>query len=105
MRRGEIWWARLRVPQGSRPVLLLSRDGAYGRRTHLTVAPLTRTARSIQTEVVLSAADDGVPTDSVVNLDDIQTIPARWLDRHVTTLSPQKIEDVNQAIRFALALG
>jgi mRNA interferase MazF len=104
VRRGEIWWARLRAPKASRPVLLLSRNSAYGRRTHVTVAPLTRTARSIRTEVALSNAD-GVPTDSVVNLDDIQTIPARWLDRQVATLSPQKMDDVDRAVRFALDLG
>jgi mRNA interferase MazF len=105
VRRGEVWWARLRAPKGSRPVLLLSRDSAYGRRTHITVAPLTRAARSIQTEVALSTANDGVPTDSVVNLDDIETIPARWLDRRIATLSAQKMDDVNRAIRFALDLG
>ena len=70
----------------------------------MTVAPLTRTARAIQAEVRLNPIEDGVATESVVNLDDIQTIPVRWLDRHVTTLSSQKMDDVNRAIRFSLSL-
>lgn len=84
---------------------MLSRNSAYGKRTHVTVAPLTRTARTIQVEVRLNPTDDGVATESVVNLDDIQTIPIRWLDRHVTTLSRERMGDVNRAIRFALDLA
>ena len=103
MRRGEIWWARLRPPSGSRPVLLLSRNSAYRRRSHVTVAPLARTMRGIQAEVALGPPD-GVAADCVVNLDDIQTVPVRWLDRHVSTLSQNKMDAVNRAIRFALDL-
>jgi hypothetical protein len=30
MRQYEVWWASLPQPAGRRPVLLLSRNGAYG---------------------------------------------------------------------------
>jgi mRNA-degrading endonuclease toxin of MazEF toxin-antitoxin module len=39
-----------------------------------------------------------------VNLDDIQTMPMAWLDRRITTLSPEKMAEVAGAIRFALDL-
>ncbi len=74
MRRGEVWWAELPQPIGRRPVLLLSRDVAYSVRTSVTVAVITRTIRNIPVEVLL-AQEDGMPTDCVVNLDNILTVP------------------------------
>ena len=104
MRRGEVWWAKLPPPAGQRPVVLLSRDAAYRVRTAATVAPITRTIRSIPTEVLLDR-DDGVPARSVINLDDIATIPLAMLDRRITTLSRERLDQVADAIRFALGLS
>ena len=74
MRGGEVWWADLPPPAGRRPVLLLSRDAAYRVRSSVTVAPITRTVRSIPVEVPLDRSD-GMPVACAVNLDDILTIP------------------------------
>lgn len=103
MQRGEIWWARLPTPAGSRPVLLLTRNSAYGNRSHTTVAPLTRSGRPIGSHVPVGP-DDGVPKASVVNLDDLQTLPVAWLDRRISALSPEKMAEVARAIKFALDL-
>lgn len=103
MKRGEIWWADLPDPVGRRPVLLLSRDRAYAVRNAVTVAFLTGTVRNIPVEVKLSPAD-GVPKDCVVNLDLINTVPKAALADHLCTLSPAKIAEVDNAIRFALDL-
>jgi len=84
-------------------VLLLSRDSAYRVRAAVTVAPLTRTARSIPVEVRLGL-QDGVPEECVVNLDDILAIPKALLDGRITRLSKPKMSDVARAIKFALAL-
>lgn len=48
--------------------------------------------------------EEGLPRPSVVNLDDITTIYISLLDRHVTSLSPERMADVNRAVRFALDL-
>ena len=104
MRRGEVWWAQLPRPVGRRPVLLLSRDAAYRVRTAVTVAPITRTIRSIPTEVRLNRGD-GVPTRSVVNLDDIVTIPKVLLKERLTELGQDQMRAVDTAIRFALDLS
>ncbi len=104
MRRGEVWWANLPDPIGRRPVVLLSRDSAYAVRASITVAPVTRTIHGIPVEVRLGPAD-GLPANSVVNLDGIITIPMKRLDRSLTVLSPGKMAEVNQAIKFALDLG
>ncbi len=103
MRRGEVWWTQLPRPTGRRPVLLLSRNSAYRVRTAVTVAPVTRTVRSIPTEVLVGRAD-GLPARSVINLDDIATIPKTLLKERLTSLSPSRMQDVDAAIRFALDL-
>ncbi len=103
MRRGEVWWATLPAPIGRRPVLLLSRNAAYVVRTSVTVAPLTRTIHEIPVEVPLGL-QDGLPQDCVINLDGILTIPKRTLDRKLATLSSEKMQLVEKAIQFALAL-
>jgi mRNA-degrading endonuclease toxin of MazEF toxin-antitoxin module len=45
-----------------------------------------------------------MPRRCVANLDSITTIPQRTLDRLVTSLSPQKLEQVEDAVHFALSL-
>jgi mRNA interferase MazF len=103
MHRGEVWWTELPQPIGKRPVLLLSRDAAYSVRTSVTVAVITRTIRNIPVEVLLGQ-EDGMPTECVVNLDNILTIPKSRLTERVTTLSAEKMTAVAKAIVFALDL-
>ena len=103
MRRGEVWWARLRPPAGKRPVVLLSRNEAYAIRAAVTVAPLTTTVRGIPVEVPLGKKE-GLPRDCVVNLDSIITIPKAFLKMKISDLSPEKLADIRRAIRFALDL-
>lgn len=103
MRRGEVWWAHLPKPVGRRPVLLLSRNAAYSVRSSVAVAPISGTVYGIPVEVRLGA-EDGMPTDCVVNLDNILTIPKQRLDRTLTTLSPERLRSVEAAIKFALDL-
>lgn len=91
-------------PAGRRPAVLLSRDAAYRVRAAVTVAPITRTIRNIPVEVLLDQSD-GMPTRCVVNLDDITTVPKSLIKQRVTTLSPEKIQKIDEAIRFALDLN
>lgn len=103
MRRGEVWWVNFPPPTGRRPAVLVSRDQAYGVRSSITVIPLTRTIREIPVEVPLDRAD-GIPRKSVANADDIATVPKTRLLNYVTTLSPEKLQALNVAIKFALDL-
>ena len=103
MRRGEIWWAELPPPVGTRPVLLLSRDEAYSIRQLITVAPVSTRSRSIPSEVELGT-EDGLPQRCAVNLDTITTVPKSTLSRKVAALSYQKLEAVEAALHFALGL-
>jgi mRNA interferase MazF len=103
MRRGEVWWAELPEPVGRRPVVLLTRDGAYGYRTMATVAPVTTTIRGIPAEVELSPAD-GLARRCVVNLDNLQTIDQRRLRGRISSLASERLQEIDDAIHFALGL-
>ena len=103
MRRGEVWWANLPPPAGRRPVLLLSRDAAYKVRHSVTVAMISRTIRGIPVEVKLGTGD-GMPSECVVNLDDILTMPKALLAERLTTLADDKLALVARATVFALDL-
>lgn len=69
----------------------------------MTVAPVTRSARTTLSYVQVGRAD-GLPQESAVDLDDIQTVPMSRLERPITTLSPERMAEVDRAIKFALAL-
>jgi len=103
MKRGEVWWAELPPPIGKRPVVLLSRDEAYSIRNAVTVAEVTTTIRDIPVEVSLGP-EDGLPKRCVVNLDTIITIRKELLRERVSLLSAEKINQVNQAMKFAFCL-
>lgn len=103
MRRGEIWWADLPQPAGRRPVLLLSRNDAYEVRALVTIGPITTRIRGIPVEVELGTTD-GLPRTCVVNLDTITTIPKSSLGDRLTSLSFDRMAEVEDALRFALGI-
>ncbi|MBU1499863.1 MAG: type II toxin-antitoxin system PemK/MazF family toxin [Elusimicrobia bacterium] len=103
MRKGEIWLADLPEPIGKRPVVLLSRDEAYQVRTNITVAEVTTTIRNIPVEVLLGPKD-GLTKECVANFDTIITIRKDLLIKRITLLSPEKTQQINEAIKFALDL-
>lgn len=100
MQKGEIWFAA--TPGGDRPVLVLTRDPVADRIGSVVVAALTRTVRGLVSELELSAIDDGVPSDCVVNFDNIHTIPRSTFRRQIVQLSPQRITQACQHLRDAM---
>ena len=103
MKRGEVWWANLPPPVGRRPVVLLSRDAAYAVRSQIVVVPVTTTVRGIRAEVNLGPAE-GLPRTCAANLDVIVTIAKSYLDTFVRQLNPQKMLEVEAAVRYALGM-
>ena len=103
MKRGEVWWANIPAPIGKRPVILLSRDEAYSVRNAVTVAEVTTRIRGIPVEVLLGP-DDGLPKKCVANLDTIVTIRKELLIERITLLQKDKIDQIDDAIKFALGL-
>jgi len=100
MRRGEIWFAA--TPSGDRPVLVLTRDPVADRIQSVVVAALTRTRRDLVSELVLTAIDDGLPTDCVVNFDNIHTVPRAAFRRQIASLSDARMGQACRALRDAV---
>ncbi len=99
MRRGEVWFAA--TPGGDRPVLVLTRDPVADRIGSLVVAGLTRTVRGLVSELALSEAFDGVPSDCVVNFDNVHTLPREVMRRRITTLSPARMAQACRVLAAA----
>lgn len=98
MQRGEIWFAT--TPGGDRPVLVLTRDPVADRIGSIVVAALTRTRRGLVSELALTPAD-GVPSDGVVNFDNLHTIPRTTFRRRVATLSPARMAEACRTLQAA----
>ena len=103
MKRGEIRWYKFKAPDKKRPVLILTRDSILEYLGEVTVAPITTTVRDIPSEVFLSK-QDGMVKECAINLDHIQTVSKGKVGSLITTLSPDKLGQVSDAIQFALNL-
>jgi len=99
MKRGDIWFAA--TPGGNRPVLVLTRDPVAARIGSVVVAALTRTRRGLVSELDLYKQVDGVPTDCVVNFDNLHTLPRQVFRRRVTTLSSARLAEACRILAAA----
>ncbi|MBV9196404.1 MAG: type II toxin-antitoxin system PemK/MazF family toxin [Solirubrobacterales bacterium] len=99
MQRSDIWFAA--TPGGDRPVLILTRDPVADTVGSVVVAALTRTRRGLVSELLLTAADDGVPSDCVVNFDNVHTLPRASFRRRVMQLSARRMAQAGRALRDA----
>jgi mRNA interferase MazF len=100
LQQGSVVWSELPPPFGRRPVVILTRDVVIGRMNALTVAPITRTIRKVETEVILEPAD-GVPTTCAITLDNLFTIQRTALADVITVLDRKKLLLIFAAIRRA----
>ena len=67
----------------------------------VVVAALTRTRRGLVSELDLTVRDDGVPSDCVVNFDNVHTLSREHFRRLVTTLSPARMLDTCRILAAA----
>lgn len=100
-RRGEIWWCEL-PDIARRPVVVLSRDAAIGRRRRAMVAPCTTTIRRLPSEVVLEPGEDPIPKLSAVNLDSVESVSVAVLVERLGALSGDRMRKVCEALEVAV---
>lgn len=86
----------------TRPALILTRAAAAN-RSSITVAGITSTVRGLPTEVPVDEAN-GLSHGSVVNLDDVQTIPAYHLGDLVGYMYDRQESALHAAIVAAFDL-
>ena len=103
MKRGEVYWYTFKSPDKRRPVLILTRSAVISYLNTVTIAPITSRIRDIPSEVFMTI-DDGMPADCAVNFDNIQTVDKSKIGEFITQLSLERLEEVSEAIYFALGL-
>jgi mRNA interferase MazF len=101
MKQYEIWWAKLPEPVGTRPVVLLSRDGAYDYLNRVIAVEVTRRVRGIPQEVSLGKRE-GLPRSCVANLDNLRSVPKGALDERAGQIPRQRVDEVKRALGHAL---
>lgn len=104
MKRGEIRWYTFKAPDKRRPVMILIRTDVISYLGEVTIAPITTTIRDIPSEVALTI-EDGLPRECAINFDHIQTVQKGKIGSLITTLTDEKLQAVDKAASFALALN
>jgi mRNA interferase MazF len=98
--RGEIWLYTFKPPDKRRPVLVLTRPEVIGLLRTVMVAPITSSIRGAPSEVLLGI-EEGLKGPSAANLDHVQTVEQRLLERFVGAVPPAKMAHVCRALLVA----
>ena len=101
MKQYEIWWAELPEPIGTRPVLLLSRDGAYQYLSRVLAVEVTSHQRGILQEVELGSRE-GLPRRCVANFDNLRAVPRQAIRTRAGQLSSRRVLEAKRALGHAL---
>jgi mRNA interferase MazF len=115
MLRGEIRWvdldpARRAEADKRRPAVVVSNDAANasaGRlgRGVVTVVPVTSNVeRVFPFQVLLSAAESGLPQDSKAQAEQVRAVAVDRVGALVGALSPGALAELDEALRLHLAL-
>lgn len=99
-RRGEVWWGEIEQV-GRRPFLVMTRSAAIPVLHNLLAAPITRTVRSLPTEVFLGP-DDGMPVECAASFDNLRVVPKAHLVDLLCVLDPMKLLQACAALRAAV---
>lgn len=99
-RRGEVWWGEIEEV-GRRPFLVMTRSVAIPVLNNLLAAPVTRTVRSLPTELRLGP-EDGMPTECAASFDNLRVVPKAYLVERVCTLEPIRLIEACSALRAAV---
>ena len=109
--RGALYWVNLDPTVGSeiaktRPALIISNNTGNQYADRVIVAPVSsgNVQRVYPFEVRLEGGEAGLPQRSKVLLDQIRTVDKSRLGNRIGILTPERMEDVNRAIRLSLAV-
>jgi mRNA interferase MazF len=81
--------------------LVLTRDPVADRIGSVVVAALTRTVRGLVSELELTETGDGLPSDCVVNFDNIHTLPRSAFRRPVAQLRAARMAEMCRVLAAA----
>ena len=98
--RGEVWWGEIE-DIGRRPFLVMTRSAAIPVLHNVLAAPITRTVRSLPTEVRLGP-DDGLPTKCAASFDNLRVVPKAYLVERLCSLDATRLIEACAALRAAV---
>jgi len=112
MVRGEVWWANLSLPEGSkpakrRPVLIIQCDSINRSGINTVIcAVITSNIRlaSLPSNLLLERAISGLEKTSVVNFSQIATIDKTDLIEQVSMLPKSALQKVNNCLKIVLEI-
>jgi mRNA interferase MazF len=112
VKRGEVWWADLREPEGSapgfrRPVLIVQSDAFNASRIGtVVVAAITSNMRLADApgNVRLTRRQSKLPRESVVNVSQLLSLDRRLLVERVGKIADAWMASVDSGMRLALSL-
>jgi mRNA interferase MazF len=119
MQRGDIYVVDFGVPVGNiqggkRPALLLQIDrglvvqndkGNQSSRTTIIAAITTTRRKPYPFHVEITAKESGLNEDSVVMLEQLQTINQQHLTKKIGQLGKDKMKAVNEALKVSLGIA
>lgn len=83
--------------------MIVTRDRTIPVLRNVTVVAITSTIRGLPTEVPVGR-DEGLSRESVVNCDNLFTLPKDGLGRYRGSLGPEATRRLDHALRMALGL-
>ena len=105
MKRGELYRVAhpsARDPRKHRVFVVVSRQVLIDSRFSTVIcAPIYSTHDGLSTQVLVGVGE-GLRHDSSIHCDELVSLPKSALTHYVGTLTPSKIEALNQALRIAL---
>jgi mRNA interferase MazF len=115
MRRGELWQVDLDPARGSeadklRPAVIVSNDAANSTAKQLgrgvvTVVPVSSNLRRVYPfQVLLPADETGLRVDSKALAEQVRSVDAHRLAKHVATVPLHLMDAIDDALRLHLAL-
>src|SRR5713101_4233526 len=110
--RGDVYLANLDPSQGSeqagtRPVVIVSRDALNASSIVIIIVPITSRAnkkRLLPCHAEIKNGEGGLSADSVVLCEQVRAIAVSRLDKNIGHLPPQRISQLNAALKIALDL-
>ena len=101
MNRGDIWLINLGGRIGSRPVVVLTRQNVLEYLKKVTVAEITTQGKGYPTEIYVGQKAN-LPKASFVQVDNIQTVSKRRLEKYLGTLDKDSMLEISRKVVLAL---
>ena len=108
-KRGEVWIVNWNPARGSelagrRPALVIQNDIGNEKSPSTIVAAMSSSVRRYPMNVEVRPPEGGLTQPSIVKAGQIMTVSKERLERRLGSLSSERMDEVDKAIRLSLSL-